>query len=72
MSYKKSKKKLRALLVEDSKDNQKVAKGFDLVLMDGRMPVMNGLEATRIIRYSGSDILQHDIPIIAMTAYALK
>lgn len=42
---------------------------FDAVLMDVRMPVMDGLEATRIIRKSDK-LWLHSIPIIAMTADA--
>jgi len=45
---------------------------YDLVLMDVQMPEMNGFEATRMIRDPRSRVLRHDIPIIAMTAHALK
>ena len=45
---------------------------YDLVVMDVQMPEMNGLEAARIIRDRRSGVLRHDIPIIAMTAHALK
>ena len=41
---------------------------YDIVLMDVRMPEMDGLEATRIIRQRRSD----EMKIIAITAYALK
>ena len=45
---------------------------YDLVLMDVQMPEMNGFEATRVIRDPESKVLRHDVPIIAMTAHALK
>ncbi|MDZ7792767.1 MAG: response regulator [Spirochaetia bacterium] len=47
-------------------------KSFDLVLMDVQMPVMNGLDATRKIRSSDESRFNPQIPIIALTAYAMK
>ena len=47
-------------------------KNYDIVFMDVQMPKMNGLEATREIRKDDSGILNSKIPIIAMTANAMK
>jgi signal transduction histidine kinase/ActR/RegA family two-component response regulator len=44
--------------------------GYDLVLMDCQMPEMDGFEATRVIRDPSSGVLDHKIPVIAMTANA--
>jgi CheY-like chemotaxis protein len=44
---------------------------FDLVLMDVQMPVMDGVEATKVIRGSSDLGEKSRIPIIAMTAYAM-
>jgi len=44
---------------------------YDLILMDIQMPVMNGYEATKLIRASGrADLAQ--VPIIAMTANTFR
>jgi signal transduction histidine kinase/DNA-binding response OmpR family regulator len=43
------------------------SKDYDIIFMDYQMPVMNGIEATKIIRSWGKDI-----PIVALTANAMK
>ncbi|MBU2926648.1 hybrid sensor histidine kinase/response regulator [Winogradskyella psychrotolerans] len=45
-------------------------KAYNLVLMDLQMPIMNGYEATAIIRSGDLGELNNNIPIIAVTADA--
>lgn len=40
---------------------------FDLILMDIQLPIMNGIEATKVIKE-----FNNQIPIIAQTAYAMS
>jgi CheY-like chemotaxis protein len=42
---------------------------YDCILMDVRMPVLDGVEATKKIRQSKSGY--KDVPIIALTAHAM-
>lgn len=43
---------------------------IDLILMDGSMPEMDGMEATRRIRQLEGEV--KNVPIIALTAHAMK
>ncbi len=45
---------------------------YDLVLMDCQMPEMDGYDATRCIRHDQKIAINSSIPIIAMTANAMK
>ncbi len=45
---------------------------YDLVIMDVQMPGMDGLETTQLIRDARTDVRNHQIPIIAVTAHATQ
>lgn len=47
-------------------------KNFDLVLMDVQMPIMNGIQATKVIRSGEDPNIDHKVPIIAITANAMS
>jgi CheY-like chemotaxis protein len=65
-------KKTKATIIEvrDGKKAVEICKSslpIDLVLMDIRLPEMNGYNATKLIK-----TFRKELPIVAQTAYALK
>ena len=51
---------------------QLIHRPYDLILMDLRMPVMDGLTATRLIRRREQEQHRKPVPIIALTAGMLN
>jgi signal transduction histidine kinase/DNA-binding response OmpR family regulator len=48
------------------------AASYDIVFMDVQMPVMDGYQTTKAIRGGKTKIANPNVPIIAMTAHAMK
>ncbi len=62
-------------IAQDGKEgvDQFMEKTFDLIFMDCQMPIMDGYEATEIIRqWERQNNAQNKIPIIALTAHAME
>jgi len=52
--------------------DKRIVNDYDIIFMDIQMPVMDGVEATHaILKYEANNKLSH-IPIVALTANALK
>ncbi len=61
------------LIVDDGEKAVEITgeKDFDIVLMDIQMPLLDGYDATRMIREREKTTGKH-VPVIAMTAYAME
>ncbi len=57
---------------KEAVDKRKVVNDYDLIFMDIQMPVMDGIEATKIIKKFEDENALNKVPIIALTANALK
>ncbi len=57
---------------EAIKSLEQAVEPYDIILMDCQMPVMDGYETSRHIRSQTSELFRNDIPIIALTAHAMK
>ena len=64
----------RVVTVEDGREalNALAKDSFDLVVMDIRMPRLDGEEALHIIRHDPPPGVDPNIPVIALTAHSLQ
>ena len=64
---------LEVIVAKNGQDavNKVAEYNFDIVLMDIQMPVMDGFEATKLIRKNGKKNIEK-LPIVAMTANAMS
>lgn len=62
----------RATIAEDGEKavDMMLAESFDIVLMDVNMPVLNGIEATKLYRFAA--LGRERLPIVALTADATE
>ncbi|MBF0398789.1 MAG: response regulator [Desulfobacterales bacterium] len=62
----------------DAAENGKIAvqmletNSYDIIFMDIEMPELNGYETASVIRDANSKVINHNIPIIALTAHGGK
>lgn len=63
----------RTDMVNNGKEAMEAAKkqGYDIILMDCQMPLMDGLTATELILAS-NETLQGKVPIVALTAHVME
>jgi two-component system, sensor histidine kinase and response regulator len=57
---------------QEAVDRLRDGQRYDIVLMDMQMPVMGGIEATRLIRADEAGQKKPRVPIMAMTANAMQ
>ena len=64
---------IQPLLAEDGRQALAMweAEGFDLILMDGSMPEMDGYEAASAIRAREAELGRERTPIVALTAHVV-
>lgn len=63
--------------VSGAEDGEQALEGLrekkhDLLLLDVQMPVMNGVELTRLIREGAYPEIDPELPIVAVTAHAMR